>query len=143
MLSVLVAIPVIGIIFFPVKFLNTLDYIGICIWVIGFFFEVVGDSQLDKFKNENKDKDEVLATGVWRYSRHPNYFGEITMWWGIFLVSLNNGNILLNLIGPLTITLLITKVSGIPMLEKRYRGNKKYEIYKEKTSVLIPLAPKP
>lgn len=142
LLSLLVSLPLISIIFYPVKFLSILEYIGFCVWMIGFIFEVIGDAQLDNFKKRSKEKDEVLSTGLWRYSRHPNYFGEITLWWGIFLISLNNGSPFLNIIGPLTITFLITKVSGIPMLEKRYIGNKEYEDYKRKTSVLIPLPPK-
>lgn len=142
LLSFMVALPFLNTILFPSKFLNTAESIGIFIWIIGFCFEVVADHELDQFKKQNKNPDAVLGTGLWKYSRHPNYFGEITMWWGIFLISIGNGNVFINLIGPLTITFLITKVSGIPMLEKRYKGNKEFEDYKRKTSILIPLPPR-
>lgn len=141
-LSFLVAIPFINIILYPTKFINSFESIGMLVWLIGFVFETISDHQLDIFKKQNKNSDAILQTGLWKYSRHPNYFGEITMWWGIFLISIGNGNILLNLIGPLTITFLITKVSGIPMLEKRYKENIEFDEYKRKTSILFPLPPK-
>ena len=83
-----------------------------------------------------------MKSGLWRYTRHPNYFGEISMWWGVWMIALGTPFGWLGIIGPLTITLLITKVSGIPMLEARYIGNADYEVYKSQTSVLIPLPPK-
>lgn len=122
--------------------LGTLSFLGVLVWSIGFYFEVVSDYQLDTFISDPKNKGLVLSDGLWKYSRHPNYFGEITMWWGVFLIALTVPNGIWALIGPLTITYLIIFVSGIPMLEKKYEGNKEYEKYKKRTSVLIPFQPK-
>ena len=83
-----------------------------------------------------------MQTGLWKYSRHPNYFGEILMWWGIFVIIVPYPYGWLAVISPMTITLLLVYVSGIPMLEKRYRGNAVFEAYKQRTSKLIPLPPK-
>lgn len=115
---------------------------GILIWAIGYFFEVVGDYQLDTFlKNPNKPST-IMQTGLWKYSRHPNYFGEITMWWGIWLIISPLPLSMVALISPLTITFLILKVSGIPMLEKNFANNPEFIDYKARTSALIPLFPK-
>lgn len=117
-------------------------FFGIFVWMFGFIFETISDNQLSNFLKNRKDK-KIMDQGLWKYSRHPNYFGEILLWWGIFIISLSHSNYwYLAIIGPLTITILILKVSGIPMLEKRYAGEKEYEAYKKKTSKLIPLPPK-
>lgn len=118
------------------------DIIGILMWLVGFFFETIGDWQLYKFKSNSKNKGKILKSGLWQYTRHPNYFGEATMWWGIFLISLQAGYQYLSIISPLTITILLTKVSGIPLIEAKYAGNKEFEEYKRKTSVFFPLPPK-
>ncbi|MDX2070595.1 MAG: DUF1295 domain-containing protein [Haliscomenobacter sp.] len=117
-------------------------YLGILLWGIGFFFQAVGDYQLTQFVKTRKHKEEVLQTGLWKYSRHPNYFGEIAMWWGIFVIVLPIPSAWLGMIGPLTITLLLVFVSGVPMLEKRYVGNAEYAEYQKRTSVLVPWWPK-
>lgn len=118
-----------------------LDYLGVAIWLIGFYFEAVGDYQLSQFL-KTKKKGQIMQTGLWKYTRHPNYFGEVTMWWGIFLIAFSGTGNWLTIIGPATITFLILKVSGIPMLEKKYVGNKAFEAYKKKTSAFFPLPPK-
>jgi steroid 5-alpha reductase family enzyme len=115
---------------------------GIGFWVIGFFFQAVGDYQLSVFAKQKKQPGEIIQTGLWKYSRHPNYFGEIMMWWGIFIITLPLQNSFYFIISPLTITLLLVFVSGIPMLEKKYSGNPAFEAYKKRTSVLIPMPPK-
>jgi len=115
------------------KWFNSL---GILIWIIGFWFESLADKQLKDFIKNPKNKGKIMQSGLWAYSRHPNYFGEVTLWWGIFL--LNLGNSYWTIIGPLTITFLITKVSGIPLLEKKYEGNKEFQDYKNKVSPFIP-----
>ena len=81
-------------------------------------------------------------SGLWAYTRHPNYFGEVTQWWGIFIIALGLPMGWLALLGPLTITLLILKVSGIPMLEKKYAGNPEFEAYKQRTSAFFPIPPR-
>ena len=121
--------------------LNLFTWVGIGIWFIGFYFQSVGDFQLSVFI-KNKKKDDVLQTGLWKYSRHPNYFGEIMMWWGIFIITLPLKNSFYFIISPITISFLLLFVSGIPLMEKRYEGNKNFEAYKRRTSVLFPMPPK-
>lgn len=113
--------------------------LGVLVWIVGFVFESVGDYQLQEFKKQPKDKrPKILATGLWRYTRHPNYFGEICMWWGVWLVSMSVGYGIWGVAGPAVITYLIVFVSGVPLLEKKYEGNPEYEAYKKQVSVLIP-----
>lgn len=118
---------------------------GVAIWAVGFYFEVVGDWQLRRFitaKKAGKNKKKVMEQGLWRYTRHPNYFGEVTQWWGIWLVVASLPNGWLALISPLTITWLILFVSGVPMLEQKYTKDRAYQRYAKKTSRFIPLPPK-
>lgn len=112
--------------------LNNLSLIGILIWIIGFTFETVGDKQLSNFIKDPNNKGKVLDSGLWKYSRHPNYFGEVTQWWGISIVTLITTGTLLSLIGPLTITFLILKVSGIPLLENKMLLQKEFQEYAKK-----------
>ena len=118
-----------------------LDYAGILLWVIGFYFQALGDHQLARFKKDAGNKGKIIETGLWRYTRHPNYFGEVMMWWGIFLIALGSPGAFYGFIGPLTITLLILFVSGIPMLEEKYEGNAAYEDYKSRTGKFWPRPP--
>lgn len=121
---------------------SNINTLGLWLWCLGFYFESVGDSQLREFIKNPKNKGKILVTGLWKYTRHPNYFGEVTMWWGIWLMSFYNLTSFFGLIGPLTITTLILFVSGIPMLEKKYEGNKLFANYKKKTSVFFPWPPR-
>ena len=114
------------------------NWLGIAIWAVGFFFESVSDYQLSRFIAKKPKKGKIMKTGLWKFSRHPNYFGEITQWWGIFMIALLSPYWQFAIIGPLTITALILGVSGIPMLEKRYKGNKEYEKYQKTTSAFFP-----
>ena len=134
----LIALPILYIQHTSYSTLNFRDLIGGLIWGIGFFFEVVGDAQLRAFAKDTKNKGKILTTGLWRYTRHPNYFGEVTQWWGIWLLTLGANYWYFGIIGPITISFLILKVSGIPMLEAKYKGNKEFEEYKKKTSAFIP-----
>jgi steroid 5-alpha reductase family enzyme len=120
---------------------NVFTWIGVCCWMIGFYFQVVADWQLSVFKSDKTNKGLIIQSGLWKYSRHPNYFGEILMWWSIFLITIPITNSLYFIVSPLTITLLLVFVSGIPMLEKKYKGNPVFEDYKKRTSALIPLPP--
>lgn len=133
------------IIVFPVLLINfhqpkclTLVAIGALIWLAGFIFEVISDMQLANFLKDPKNKGEILQTGLWKYSRHPNYFGEITLWWGIFLIAASSNYGIFSILRPITITFLITKVSGIPMLEEKLMQNPDFVEYAKKTSILIP-----
>lgn len=116
-----------------------INYIGIGVWLVGYFFEVVGDYQLKQFKKKAENKGKLMTEGLWSYTRHPNYFGEATMWWGIFLISLVSTRSLVGIIGPIAITYLLLKVSGVPMLEKKYEGRADFEEYKKRTSKFIPM----
>jgi len=122
--------------------LNLLLIIGFVIWLIGFYFESVGDKQLANFIHNPENKGKLMTEGLWKYSRHPNYFGEVTQWWGIWLIALSVPYGWLAIIGPITITILILFVSGVPLLEKKYKGRNDFEAYKERTSIFIPLPPK-
>ena len=121
---------------------NFLTILGLIVWLIGFYFEVVGDWQLAQFIKNPQNKGKIMQQGLWRYTRHPNYFGEVTLWWGIFIIALSNPNSFFTIIGPLTITVLILFVSGVPLLEKKYDSNPDFQEYKKRTSVFFPLPPK-
>lgn len=118
------------------------DALGILVWSVGFFFEAVGDFQLVRFMGNPLNKGRIMTSGLWRFTRHPNYFGEVALWWGIFLIALSVPGGWRTIIGPATITFLILKVSGIPMLEAKYRGNPQYEAYQRRTSSFFPLPPR-
>lgn len=125
---------------FPV--FGMVDVVGCLVWVMGFYFESVGDKQLKEFISDPANKGKLMDRGLWRYSRHPNYFGEITQWWGIFILASALPNSAWSIVGPITISILILFVSGVPLLEKKYAGRPDFEAYKRRTSVLFPLPPK-
>lgn len=112
--------------------ISIFSIVGVFVWITGFFFESVGDSQLSKFISNPENKGKIMQSGLWKYTRHPNYFGEVTQWWGIWIISLGAMGSLWGLIGPLTITILILKVSGIPMLENKMKENIEFSEYKKK-----------
>ena len=122
--------------------LSLINWIGLVVWCIGFFFEVVGDFQLDRFVRNKDNAGKIMTMGLWQYTRHPNYFGEATMWWGIFLLVLGLPFAIVAILSPLLITFLLLKVSGIPMLEARWAGRPDWEEYKKKTSAFFPWMPK-
>lgn len=115
---------------------------GILVWIIGFVFEVIGDWQLEKFKKNPMNKGKLLTSGLWSTTRHPNYFGEATCWWGIFLVSLGQWGDFWLVLSPLVITLLLLFVSGVPLLEKKYREREDFQVYARKTSKFFPFVGK-
>lgn len=131
--------PVIFINLYTMGTFGLLQAIGILIWMIGFFFESVGDAQLAAHLKDPANKGKLMTSGLWRCTRHPNYFGEVTQWWGIGIIASSISGGWMTLIGPIFITYLICFVSGIPMLEKKYAGRPDWEEYKRKTSVFIPL----
>lgn len=120
--------------------------VGVFLFLFGWIFEVVGDAQLAAFKQLPENKGRIMRYGLWRYTRHPNYFGEACLWWGIFVVSLISAHqltdVLLRAVGPVLITFLLLRVSGVVMLEKKYKGNAEYEQYIQSTNAFIPWPPK-
>jgi steroid 5-alpha reductase family enzyme len=141
-LLLVIALPVIRVITAPDTPLTLMDLLGVAVWLVGFLCEVVGDWQLLQYKKDPVNKGKVITTGLWRYSRHPNYFGEVTLWWGLYLIALAAPGGWMTIIGPITITVLILGVSGIPMLEKKYDGNAEFDEYKRRTSAFFPWFPK-
>ena len=115
-----------------------IDCIGLLIWIFGFYFESVGDKQLRTFLSDPNNKGKILNTGLWKYTRHPNYFGEVTQWWGLWVIALSVPFGFWAIIGPLTITFLILKVSGVPMLEKDMIKNPLFDEYRQTTNKFIP-----
>jgi steroid 5-alpha reductase family enzyme len=126
------------------KALDGFAIVGFLVWVIGFGIEVVADAQKSRFNANPENKGKFIQTGLWSRSRHPNYFGEILLWVGIAIITLPvlQGWQWIALISPVFVTLLLTRVSGIPLLEnksdKKWGGQEDYEAYKKKTPVLIP-----
>ena len=121
---------------------NTFTFIGGLLWLIGFAFEAIGDYQLTVFIKQKKNKEDIMQTGLWQYTRHPNYFGEVLIWWGIFILTLPMENSLWGLISPVFITFLLLRVSGIPMLEAKYKDNAAFQEYQKRTSAFFPMPPK-
>lgn len=117
--------------------------IGLWLSIFGIIYEAIADAQLAHFKSLSENHGKVMDRGLWRYSRHPNYFGELCCWWGIWLIALDAGMGLWSLPGPLLITFLLTRVSGAPTTEPHLqRTRPEYEAYKKRTSSFIPLPPK-
>jgi len=116
--------------------------IGTTVWLVGFLFEAAADRQLKKFMAKPGNHGTVLQSGLWKYSRHPNYFGEILLWWGVSIVAFGAHANWLLLLGPLTISALLIFISGIPSVERRYKENAAYQEYARRTSILLPLRPR-
>lgn len=139
----LVALPVLLAIVFPSEPVTGVVLAGFLVWCIGFFFEARGDYELDRFLANPENKGKIMTEGLWRFTRHPNYFGESTMWWGLALMCFGLSHLSTwGLVSPLLITYLLLYVSGVPMLEKRWEGNPDWEAYKKRTSVFFPLPPR-
>lgn len=141
-LALIISIPVIYINLFSGPGWSLWMYVGLVVWIIGFVFESVGDRQLREFVTNPENKGMIMSHGLWKYSRHPNYFGEITQWWGIFLICLGVSFGWIGIVGPVLISYLILFVSGIPLNEKRFEGRTGWAAYRDRTSVLLPLPPK-
>ncbi len=115
-----------------------LAIMGLLIWICGFVCESIADYQLGAFLKDSTNKGKVMQYGLWHYSRHPNYFGEIVMWWGIFCIALSVPYGWLAIIAPIAVTITLLFVTGIPMNEKAMANNPAYQEYKKRTSMLIP-----
>ncbi len=124
------------------KGLSLLDFVGVGLWIFGFLFEAIGDKQLRTFLKNPANRGKLITSGLWQYTRHPNYFGEVILWWGIFILSLSSAYGLLGLISPMMITFLILFVSGVPLLEKKYKDRADFQEYSSRTNRFFPWFPK-
>ena len=115
---------------------------GLLLWLLGFYFEAIGDHQLKLFLKNPENRGKLLTTGLWSYTRHPNYFGEAVMWWGIAFLAIASNASPLSLISPVTITLLLLFVSGVPLLEKSMKKKPGFEEYAARTNKFFPWFPK-
>jgi steroid 5-alpha reductase family enzyme len=115
--------------------------LGVVIWLVGFVFETVGDLQLTRFRNDPSSAGQVLDTGLWRYTRHPNYFGDLCVWWGIFLVAAGHPLALVTVVGPLLMSYLLISVTGKELTEKSMSQRPGYDEYVRRTSGFLPLPP--
>jgi steroid 5-alpha reductase family enzyme len=123
--------------------LGLLEATAVIVWAVGFFFEAVGDWQLERFKADPANRGRVMDHGVWRYTRHPNYFGDAAQWWGFWLIAAATGWGALTVFSPLLMTFLLVRVSGVALLEKTMAEAKPgYRDYMERTSAFVPLPPR-
>jgi steroid 5-alpha reductase family enzyme len=139
----LISAPLLGAQFFKMRLAFTwIDALAILVWVIGFFFESVGDAQLAHFRADPANKGKLLNTGVWQLTRHPNYFGDAAQWWGFYLLALIAGG-WWTVFSPILMTLFLIQVSGIALLEKTLAETKPgYREYMASTSAFLPWFPK-
>ncbi|CAN5714028.1 DUF1295 domain-containing protein [soil metagenome] len=122
--------------------LGPLALIGVVVWAVGLFFEAVGDVQLARFKDDPANEGQVMDHGLWRYTRHPNYFGDFCVWWGIFLIAAETGPGRWGIVGPIVMSVLLLKVSGVAMLERTITERRPaYADYARRTSAFFPRPP--
>ncbi len=118
------------------------DLLGVLLWAAGLATETIADLQLVRFKADPANRGRLLTTGIWAWSRHPNYFGEALLWWGIAVIAAGSPLGIWALIGPATITALLLGVSGVPMTERRMHSHPEFEAYRRHTSVFLPMPPR-
>lgn len=117
------------------------DFLGTGLFLLGFLFETMADIQMAGFKKEPGNKGKLMTRGLWKFSRHPNYFGEVILWWGIFLIAFSVEGGWKGVAGPIMISVLIIFFSGIPLLEKKYAPREDFQEYRRKTSAFFPWFP--
>ena len=121
--------------------LGVLDFLAITLWLIGSFFEIAADWQLRHYKADPASKGKVMDRGVWRYTRHPNYFGDAAQWWAYYLLALAAGG-WWTVFSPILMTTLLLRISGVSLLEKTLEPRPGYKEYAERTSDFIPWFPR-
>ena len=124
-----------------VSSLTLVNVVGIAVWAIGFFFEAVSDYQLVRFKSDSQHQGKLLTSGLWHYSRHPNYFGDTMQWWGFYFLAATSGY-WWTIFSPVIMTLLLLRVSGVTLLEKTMKTRSGYEEYIRTTNGFIPWIPR-
>lgn len=139
----IIASPVVLSILFPESGSQGLFVLGVVVSLLGLTLEAISDAQLDRFLKDTSRTKRIMTEGLWHYSRHPNYFGESLVWIGFGIATITTQPFgVLSILSPCLITFLLLRVSGVPLLEKRWEGDPEWEAYKEKTSVFIPLPPR-
>lgn len=141
-LGTIIALVVVVINLSAVTQVGVIAYMGIAVWVVGFLFESIGDAQLKKYLRDPRHRGTIMTAGLWRYTRHPNYFGEALQWWGIWIIALSVPFGWLTIVSPLAITCLLLFVSGVPLAEKRFEGRPGWDEYRQRTSRFLPFPPK-
>jgi steroid 5-alpha reductase family enzyme len=121
---------------------RVLEWVGVALWCVGVFFEAVGDHQMERFRADPANKGKVIDSGLWRYTRHPNYFGDACVWWGVFLVAAQRWPGVLTVFAPVIMTLLLTKGSGARILDRHMSARAGWAEYAARTSGFIPRPPK-
>jgi steroid 5-alpha reductase family enzyme len=123
--------------------LTVVNLIGVIVWLVGFLFESIGDFQLARFKANPANQGRVMDRGLWRYTRHPNYFGDFLVWWGLFAVSLSGLGTLWTVVSPIVMTVLLVRISGVALLEKKLKSRSpEFVDYARRTSAFLPWPPK-
>lgn len=124
--------------------LGVLDALGVALWLVGMFFESVGDFQLARFRADPANRGRVLARGLWRYTRHPNYFGDFLVWWGFFAIAAGTPGGLYTVVSPILMAILLRRVSGVTLLERGLAKRKPdYAAYVARTAAFLPRPPRP
>ena len=141
-LAVVVSLPIVVVNSYDTIAPTILAAVGLAVWAVGFYFESVGDYQLQKHIRRSENKGKILTSGLWKYTRHPNYFGEIVQWWGIFIIAAVTPLWWVAIIGPVVITILVVFISGVPLTETHFEGRPGWNTYKKHTSKLFPLPPR-
>jgi len=138
LILLIVSMPIIRLNTYETYNIEFIQIIGILIFIIGFKFEAIADYQLLRFKKDENNKGKLIKKGLWKYSRHPNYFGEALLWWGISISAIDNFNSFFIFSSPILISFLLLFVSGVPMLEKKLKSNPEFLDYASKTPVFFP-----
>ncbi len=142
LIMLVVSLPITVVFAAPARPLGVLDAAGALVFLAGFLFETVGDAQLVLHRADPARKGRLMTTGLWSSTRHPNYFGEALLWWGLGLIALGSRHGAAGLVGPALMSVLLVFVSGVPLLEKKYAGRPDWEAYKARTPMFVPWFPK-
>jgi steroid 5-alpha reductase family enzyme len=122
--------------------LTALDLLGAAVWTLGMVFEVGGDLQLARFKADPRNRGKLMTRGLWRYTRHPNYFGDFCVWWGLYLIALATGAGWWTVVGPLTMTFILLRISGRKLMDEHMARKPGYRDYARRTSGFLPRPPR-
>jgi len=142
LMALIIAAPIVMINCSTEKGITWLYWLGTAVWLFGFLWEVIGDYQLKRFVSVEENQGHVMTKGLWKYTQHPNYFGEVTLCWGVFLIALNVQGGWLTFFGPFLITFILLYVTGVPLVEKMFRNSKEFVEYQKRTSKFVPWFPK-